>query len=105
MTDCAFLRPVAFEDRYETHRQLWLDGSHGGWLAFDSVIGREIVLNIPYRSSDNERFIEMAKIAGIRSARVGASLDIGTVDAVTAHRGGECVTCVGHVAVVAEATA
>ncbi|MFM8217066.1 MAG: protein kinase domain-containing protein, partial [Pirellula sp.] len=62
MADPTTFQPVPFEDRYEIRRQLWLDGAHGGWLAFDRLMRREVILNIPYRPDDNERFLFAAQL-------------------------------------------
>lgn len=48
---------ISFEDRYQFGEQLWLGGPHAGWLAFDRLMQRAVVINIPYRPEDNERFI------------------------------------------------
>ncbi|MFO0905978.1 MAG: serine/threonine-protein kinase [Pirellulales bacterium] len=65
-----------FEERYETRQQLWLDGPHGGWLAFDRVLGRDVVLNIPYCPEDNRRFIRTAQFrARLRHANLIPLLD------------------------------
>jgi serine/threonine protein kinase len=48
---------ISFEDRYQIGEQLWLDGPHAGWLALDRLMQREVIMNIPYRPEDNERFI------------------------------------------------
>lgn len=66
-----------FEDRYEPRHPLWLDGPHGGWLAFDCVLERDVVLNIPYRRDDNQRFISSAKLrARLRHANLIPLLDL-----------------------------
>jgi serine/threonine-protein kinase len=59
--DIAGLLP--FEERYERRRRRWLDGPHESWEAFDRVLEREVILNIPWRYTDIPRFIETAKIA------------------------------------------
>lgn len=48
---------TSFEERYQIGKQLWLDGPHAGWLALDRLMQREVIMNIPYRPEDNERFI------------------------------------------------
>ena len=60
--DPTSLQPVPFEERYERRNQLWLDGPHGGWVAFDRLLHREVILNVPYRSKDNERFVDTAQL-------------------------------------------
>lgn len=78
MTDPTSLRPVPFEERYETRQQLWLDGPHCGCLAFDRVLGREVVLNIPYGLDDNQRFIAAAQLrARLRHANLIPLFDFG----------------------------
>jgi hypothetical protein len=42
--------------------QLWLDGPHAGWLAFDRRLGREVVFHTPYRPADDQRFLQAARI-------------------------------------------
>jgi serine/threonine-protein kinase len=50
-------QPISFEDRYQIGRRLWYDGPHSGCIAFDRLMQREVILNIPYRPEDNERFL------------------------------------------------
>ena len=55
--------PVPFEQRYELLDQLWLDGpAMGGWLGLDRLLGREVVVTIPYRPADNQRFLQVARL-------------------------------------------
>lgn len=69
---------VDFEERYEIGRQLWLDGPHGGWLALDRLLGREVVLNRPYGRDDHPWFVHMAQIrAQIRHANLIPLYDLG----------------------------
>ena len=56
-------RLLPFEERYERRRQRWYDGPHGSWEAFDHVLEREVVLNIPWAYTDVTRFIRSAKVA------------------------------------------
>ena len=50
-----------------------------------------------------ERLVEMARVAGIRSARLDAFGDAGTADAMAPQRSQQAVRRIGHVAVVAGA--
>ena len=78
MTDLPTLTSLAFENRYEPRQHLWLDGPHGGWLAFDRVLRRDVILNIPYRSDDNNRFFETAQLrAGLRHTNLIPIYDFG----------------------------
>jgi serine/threonine protein kinase len=72
---------AAFKDRYEVRCQLWLDGPHGGHLAFDRVLGRKVVLNTPYRARDIERFVKGAETrARVRHANLIPIYDMGLTD-------------------------
>jgi serine/threonine protein kinase len=78
MTDTVSLLPAPFEDRYKILKQLWLDGPHGGWLTFDRILGREVVLNMPYRPDDNRRFIAAAQLrARLRHTNLIPLFDFG----------------------------
>jgi serine/threonine protein kinase len=67
-----------FEQRYDLRKQLWLDGPHGGWLALDRILGREVVVNLPYRPDDDQRFLQMAQIrARLRHAHLVPLYDLG----------------------------
>lgn len=69
---------VEFEDRYDLHDQLWYDGPHGGWLALDRILGRMVVVNLPYRPDDHQRFLQMAQIrARLRHANLIPLYDLG----------------------------
>jgi len=50
-----------FEQRYEMRDRLWLDGPHGAWIAFDRLLEREVVVNIPYAYTDRASFLQMAR--------------------------------------------
>src|SRR5262249_17207085 len=54
--------PDPLDQRYELRQRLWLDGPHAGWLAFDRLLGREGVFNMPYRPADDQRFLQVARI-------------------------------------------
>jgi eukaryotic-like serine/threonine-protein kinase len=70
--------PVPFEQRYELRNQLWLDGPHGGWLALDRLLGRQVVVNLPYRSDDNQSFLQMAQLrARLCHANIVPLYDLG----------------------------
>jgi eukaryotic-like serine/threonine-protein kinase len=76
--DPSALAPVSFEQRYELRHQLWLDGPHGGWLGLDRLLGREVVVNIPYRPADNQRFLQVARLrARLRHANLIPLYDLG----------------------------
>ena len=71
-------RPPSFEERYNLRRPLWLDGSHGGWLARDRVLGREVVVNRPYRPEDVAWFRRMTAVrAKLRHANIVPLYDAG----------------------------
>jgi serine/threonine protein kinase len=55
----------SFEDRYELRARLWLDGPHAGYLALDRVLGREVMLNVAYRTRDAEAMIEKGRILAL----------------------------------------
>src|SRR6516165_5407060 len=68
-----------FEQRYELRKRLWLDGPHGGWLALDRLLGREVVCNIPYRPADDQEFLQMARIRSrLRHANLIPLYDVGS---------------------------
>jgi serine/threonine protein kinase len=68
--------PVPFEQRYDLRRQLWLDGPHGGWLALDRILGREV--NLPYGPEDDQRFLQIAQTrARLRHANLVPLYDLG----------------------------
>jgi eukaryotic-like serine/threonine-protein kinase len=70
--------PVLFEQRYELRNRLWLDGPHAGWLAFDRLLGREVVFNMPYRPADDQRFLQAARIRSrLRHANLIPLYDVG----------------------------
>src|SRR5262245_49588083 len=70
--------PVPFEQRYDLRNQLWLDGPHGGWLALDRTLGREVVVNLPYRPDDDQWFLQMAQLrARLRHANLVPLYDLG----------------------------
>jgi len=71
--------PVLFEQRYELREQLWLDGPHGGWLATDRLLGREVVVHRPYRPEDDRAFRDAANArARVRHAALVPVYDVGT---------------------------
>ena len=71
MLEFKSLPSLPFDERYEIGRQMWHNGPHGGWLAFDRVLNREVILNSPYRPADNERFVEAAQLrARLRHANL-----------------------------------
>src|ERR1700681_3451660 len=68
-----------FGERYELRNQLWFDGPHGGWLALDQTLGREVVVNCSYRPEDDHRFLQRAQIrARLRHANLIPIYDLGT---------------------------
>jgi serine/threonine protein kinase len=71
----------AFGVRYEIRQQLWLDGPHGGWDAYDRVLHREVVLNIAYHLNDARRMVEKARtLAVLRHPNILPVLDLGITD-------------------------
>jgi serine/threonine protein kinase len=65
------MNPDCFGERYDLHRPLWSDGPHGGWLALDRTLGREVVVNFPYRPDDDYQFLQRAQIrAALRHANI-----------------------------------
>lgn len=69
---------VPFEQRYDLRNQLWCDGPHGGWLALDRLLGREVVVNRPYRPDDEDWFVQLAQIrARLRHANLVPVYDFG----------------------------
>ena len=70
--------PVPFEQRYDLRHRLWLDGPHGGWLALDRILGRDVVVHLAYRSDDDQPFLQMAQIRGrLRHANLIPLYDLG----------------------------
>jgi serine/threonine protein kinase len=68
----------AFESRYEVQGRLWADGPHGGFLALDRFMGREVVVNIPYRPAHNESFLRRARLwARLRHTNLIPVYDLG----------------------------
>jgi serine/threonine-protein kinase len=51
---------LPFDERYERRQQRWYDGPYGSWEAFDRVLEREVILNMPRGCTDG--FIRTAKI-------------------------------------------
>lgn len=69
---------VPFEQRYEMHRHAWCDGSHAGWFALDRLLGREVIVNMPYRPADAGRLLELARRrAHFRHAHFVPIYDVG----------------------------
>ena len=54
---------LPFETRYELRRRAWYDGPHGSWEAFDRVLGREVVVNMPWDYTDLSRFLKAVRTA------------------------------------------
>ena len=54
-------REDRFGERYALKDHLWMDGPHGGYLALDRIMGRDVVINYPYRTDDS-LFLEWAQI-------------------------------------------
>lgn len=52
---------LPFAERYELRHRRWLDGPYASWRAHDRCLGREVVVNIPYRNSDDEWFVEIGR--------------------------------------------
>ncbi len=44
------------------HDRLWHDGTHAGWCALDRLLGREVIVNMPYRPADADRLLELARM-------------------------------------------
>jgi eukaryotic-like serine/threonine-protein kinase len=66
------------EQRYDLQQQLWHDGPHAGWLAYDRILGREVVFNFPYRPRDEQSFLQKAKLrARFRHANLVPLYDLG----------------------------
>lgn len=70
--------PDPIDQRYELREQLWFDGPHGGRLALDRLLGREVVFNMPYRPADDQRFLQVARIRSrLRHANLIPLYDVG----------------------------
>jgi len=54
---------LPFEKRYELKRLRWLDGPHQSFEAFDRVLEREVVVNMPWAYTSIPRFVKTAKVA------------------------------------------
>ncbi|MGO9469708.1 MAG: protein kinase domain-containing protein [Isosphaeraceae bacterium] len=54
---------LPFKERYELRCKRWCDGPYGSWEAFDCLVGREVVVNIPWAYTDVPTFIQSAKTA------------------------------------------
>jgi len=54
---------LPFDKRYELKRLRWLDGPHQSLEAFDRVLEREVVVNVPWAYTSIPRFIKTAKVA------------------------------------------
>jgi serine/threonine-protein kinase len=73
--------PDPIDQRYELRRQLWYDGPHGGWLALDRLLGREVVFNVPYRPADDQRFLQAARSRSrLRHANLIPLYDVGATE-------------------------
>jgi eukaryotic-like serine/threonine-protein kinase len=57
------IRLLPFAERYERRRQRRLDGPFGSWEAFDRVLERDVVLNIPWAYSHIPGFLKTARLA------------------------------------------